>query len=400
MPLQSSKGKESESGGKLVEVHNTANLGQAVGGAGGGGGGGGAGNVFKMTQMTPTGVNGGITTHSSTNNLNYPNTWISPVPGPFMTNPGPFHPQYGGTGTMFKFNAEFSGDIRCYLWGGGGGSQPSSGGRGGEGGFTAGTVTVSSGQNLYVVVGEGGGAKFDPQQPWSDTTYAPYGNRSGGPGGDRGSGGGFTGIFVGSDPTDITQGNAVLMAGGGGGAGGSPTGGAFAGPGGGAEGMPGDYGNNSPTQHTLGGTQNQGGRGGQQGSRTQGGTGVALLGGNNPGATGPFWGPAGGGGGYYGGGGQGDNSTGDAAGGSGYIGGHPQAPVADTMWCSMPTPNTPAWSYWPNVTPYQNSAGMFEGLRGKAGYGGAGPAGGNQPWGKIPAYGTCGRVVIQVLQPE
>ena len=399
MPLQSSKGKEPESGGKFLTVHNTANLGQGLGA--GGGAGGGSGDQFKMQIMTPTGVNGGITTHNSINNNNFPFRWTSLAPGP-TNNPlrgGPSIPSpdigsspRGAQGTMYKFTSEFAGKIKVYMWGGGGGGDNYPGGHGGTGGYTQGEITVTNGQTLYVVVAEGGNGRFDQDQPWTDTTYSPFGNYHGGPG-PRGRGGGFSGIFVGSDPTDITFANSVMIAGGGGGCGGGPTSGPVGSPGGGTSGSP-DDGNTSPT-NAIGGSPTAGGHGSVTGGRVAGGTGGQLLGGGHPALPPPTGSTtAGGGAGYYGGGGCGDNLSSGGAGGGGYNGGHPTVPVSNGIfglddsnqnkdWPGKPTARTAPW-------PVQNDPLSY--LQGNCGYGGvSGP--GNR-------YGRCGRVVIEVLTPE
>jgi hypothetical protein len=187
---------------------------------------------------------------------------------------------------------------------------------GGPGGLTTATFNFISGSSYVAIVGSNA----------SDTqTPGAYGG--GGTGGSAsapgGAGGGYSGLFLNS----VTQGNAILMAGGGGGAYGQDTGGP-----GGTNGVGGNGGGSSGVAGTgngSGGAGTQlagGGAGGGNGGATAG---SALQGGNggvrstNEGCGG------GGGGGYFGGGGGADGALGSGSsqcgapggGGSGYIGG-------------------------------------------------------------------------------
>ena len=105
--------------------------------------------------------------------------------------------------------------IDARLWGAAGGGANSTfyvlQGGGAGGGFASGTLAVTSGQTLGLVVGQGG---------IPNSTIATFGN--GGAGGNStdasrrgGSGGGASGIF---SSATIIQGNALVVAGGGGGA--------------------------------------------------------------------------------------------------------------------------------------------------------------------------------------
>lgn len=212
--------------------------------------------------------------------------------------------------------------INVWIWGAGGaGADRTGGGNGGAGGsgaFVKGSLAVTPGQVLQIVVGGRG------------TYSTTNGTHAGGYGGggtayqNAGSGGGYSGIFL----TSVTFANARAVAGGGagggdgrernfGGAGGATTGSA----GGGL-----DVSNTGGGGGTLaaGGAAGAGGAGtfaGTTGSQLQGGTGGNA--GNNTS------GGAGGGGGYYGGGGgygsnQGGNSgtwSSGGGGGSSYTGG-------------------------------------------------------------------------------
>ena len=397
MGLKSSKGVESNTG-QETKVFRTGNLGQSVGGAAGGGG-GGSGNQFTMQIMTPTGVDGGITTHNSLNPSDgpFPAVWTSGPDAPRLIPPGDGNSNKYTAGYMWKFTSASACDIQVSMWGGGGASAPSNGGRGGNGGFVSATLTVTPGMELYIVQAEGGGGKFYPTQPNTDTTYSPFGNFHGGSG-PRGNGGGFSGVFVGSDPTDIAQGNAVLMAAGGGGSGGAPTSGPAGIPGGGLYGAPSGW--PAPNGNALGGTPTAGGDGSKNSTRTEGGAGEAMLGGGHPETT-PSFAAAGGGAGYYGGGGAGDTCPSGGAGGAGYVGGHPTVPVANAKNVMSNYDGSPNWPSYPTnfgSAPWPEVVGPVVGYGNFAGSGGNGPGGDpappNAPW---MYKGKAGKVVIEVL---
>jgi len=180
-------------------------------------------------------------------------------------------------------------------WGAGGGSDSSNSGQyGAAGGYATGILTVSAGDVMKIVVGQGG----------------PMGAH----GGSGGSGGGYSGIFL----TSVSQSNARLIAGGGGGAGDGNMGGE----GGGTTGTDGRE-DSSNNNHGRGGTQSAGGDKGNISYSSQSGilptSGSALQGGNGGG-------DAGGGNSYtpaaYGGGGQGGHEPGGSQGGGGGGGGY------------------------------------------------------------------------------
>ncbi len=203
--------------------------------------------------------------------------------------------------------------IYAKIWGAGGGAGRTTSIYGGGGGYTTGTISVTPGQVLPIVVGGGG------------TTIVS--------GTGAGAGGGYSGIFT----TSVSQTNALLIAGGGGGGGGyDPA--AYGGYGGGATGGDGSLPNGSYySSRGMGGTQTAGGAGGaysswvgQNGSALQGGAGADYPGtsyGSGGGATyggggaigGTGQGAGGGGGGYYGGGGGANNAYLGGGGGSGYV---------------------------------------------------------------------------------
>ena len=203
-------------------------------------------------------------------------------------------------------------------WGAGGGSDSSNSGQyGAAGGYATGILTVSAGDVMKIVVGQGG--------------------ILGTQGGAAGSGGGYSGIFLAS----VSHSNARLIAGAGGGAGDGNNGGE----GGGTTGTDGRE-NSTLNNHGRGGTQSAGGLAGNATYTSQSGilptAGSALLGGNGGadagngfvytpltyggGGGGGFepggsQGGGGAGGGYYGGGGGDGNGYGNNGGGGGAGGG-------------------------------------------------------------------------------
>lgn len=170
--------------------------------------------------------------------------------------------------------------IDVYLWGSGGAQHGPLSIRGGSGGFVSGRINAVADSRYYIIVGGN----------------VSNGLNSGGgaPGGPRG--GGFSGIFSSTSPT---QGTALAIAGGGGGSGYNGNG--FGGGGGFPNGLGGSPGGGGGTQ-LAGGTSSA-----NAGAALQGGAG---LGGDNAGG--------GGGGGYFGGGaGVSQNAGG---GGSSFLG--------------------------------------------------------------------------------
>jgi len=205
--------------------------------------------------------------------------------------------------------------VAAYVWAAGGGTGGYSSFRGGAGGFSSGSIAVTPGDTLYIVVGGGGsdnsGGSSGPGGlgGWPNAGFGTRGDASGG------GGGGYSGIFSGSSTPQ--QVNALLLAGGGGGG----TGYKHGGGGGGTNGNVGGNGGN-PGQ---GGTQIAGGNAGN-GDTSPPRAGSALTGGNaggvgqdDPTTTGVNDG-GGGGSGYYGGGGGASDGSG-GGGGSGYY--HP-----------------------------------------------------------------------------
>ena len=243
------------------------------------------------------------------------------------TNPEP------SSGSPGSFAVAGMTSINAFLWGSGGGASQSGGG---GGGFASGTVSVSQGQTLSVIVGEGG-EKNNPS-PEGDgggsggfggnhpaDSGEPAGNRRGGGPGYPSRGGGLTYLgtaTIGSAPT------ALLVAGSGGGGGYNGSGGTGPGTalvGGAGGGGTGDAG--AQTGEQTGANSDNGGGGDteQGGSAGSGNRGSGQSGGLFYGGAGN--GGAGGGAGYYGGGGghmpNGTVPHGAGGGGSSYTG-HPQ----------------------------------------------------------------------------
>ena len=208
-------------------------------------------------------------------------------------------------------------NVTIKAWGAGGAGGYWNGGtagNGGAGGFAKGSLSITPGTSIYIVVGAGGTVE--------GSTVASSAGGNGGVGSGTsshkgGSGGGFAGVFLGSTASDVTQANALLIAGGGGGGGSYDRDGEDE-SGGGGGGSSGAAGVNSPGAGS-GGTQNAGGTGGVGG----GSSGAALQGGAGQSNYGMYAG--GGGGGYYGGGGggvsgsSGAEETGGGGGGSGFV---------------------------------------------------------------------------------
>lgn len=202
-------------------------------------------------------------------------------------------------------------------WGAGGGGPNTSyyttQRGGGGGGFASGTLAVTAGSTLGIVVGQGG--------RMNDIVGVYGGGGAGGNGAtiSRGaSGGGLSGVFT---STTLTQGNARLIAGAGGGS--SPGADVNTPSGAGGGGLTG--GSDGTTGSGKGGTQSAGGVAGSGGSCNVANatTGTALKGGQGASTNqNQNEGGGGGGGGYYGGGGgicQGTDPNGMGGGGSGYL---------------------------------------------------------------------------------
>ena len=206
------------------------------------------------------------------------------------------------------------------VWGAGGGGgwwNGGSAGSGGAGGFAKAIADLTTGSQVYVVVGTAGypapsnnaGSKYDEEG--GNGSANAYSYHKGG------IGGGFSGVFTGNGGGDVTQANALIIAGGGGGGSSFDRTGEDE-SGGGGGGTTGGAGVNAPNGGG-GGTQSAGG------SSTDGTAGTALKGGNVATSESTNMAAGGGGGGYYGGGagsvtGSSDaEESGGGGGGSGFI---------------------------------------------------------------------------------
>jgi hypothetical protein len=270
--------------------------------------------------------------------------------------------------------------IKVKAWGAGGaGGAPGGwtyGSPGGAGGFTTGSLAVTTGQVLTIIVGQGGIFEYGaPIYGGGGYRRARGDNRYCGNGGGRSA---------------VRNGATELLTAGGGGGGGSSrasqgnTGGA----GGGDSGVPGASPHNAG-YGGKGGTQTAGGIGG---AGDTAGNGSQFNGGNgNPGSSSVYGG--GGGGGYYGGGSGSfaePNTMAGGGGGSGYIGGCITNTGTTTAGNGITPPNVEDADY--NlvsnvvVSPLGNPIGNPIGI----GYGGSAGTVANGPAG----YGGDGLVVI------
>ena len=201
--------------------------------------------------------------------------------------------------------------VTVYMWGAGAGGNTN---YGGAGAMVQGVLTVTPGETLTIVVGQGGtidglntyggggagGGNFTGTPPAAEIGYSFNGYPQ-----NAGSGGGRSAIQRGgTDPT-----NDIVVAGGGGG------GSYFSSDHGGAATFSGTANSGTGGLPGLGGTQSAGGAGGGAGFYGTGLSGSRGVGGNTYNNN-IFNGAGGGGGGYYGGGGGGTNG-GDGAGGGG-----------------------------------------------------------------------------------
>ena len=158
----------------------------------------------------------------------------------------------GGTQTSYTLVAQRTFSTTVKMWGQGGQGE----GYGGQGGYSTGSISFSSGQTYTIRLNTGGG----------------YSNPGSGSGLNRGErGGGYAGIFYGG----VSLPSSIMIAGGGGG-GAPPIGGSGSARGGNGGGSSGSNGGNSPDSVTG----SSGGSGG-----TQGGPGGGGSGSGSPGAS-------------------------------------------------------------------------------------------------------------------
>ena len=199
--------------------------------------------------------------------------------------------------------------ITIKAWGAQGGMYNSDWGAG-KGGYSTGTLNVTSGETLYIYVGGQGNSSGSNVQVSGGFNGGGYA-RGYTSGAYAGSGGGASDVR--SSGNALT--NRVIIAGGGGGAGGYFSDVMNGGYGGGSTGGTGD-----PWRWYNGGSGGTQSAGGAQGSNSSYDENGSLGQGGNQTATGGNWNGSAGGGGYYGGGSGGAVGAG-GGGGSGYVGG-------------------------------------------------------------------------------
>ena len=263
----------------------------------------------KQVTYELTRPNGSLFTYTATPSTHFSDSSTKRKGEIFNVGGGSFYRNYDTTGEpWFDYGSHVlkpQNDFLAWvqMWGAGGAGQHRSGDTAaGGGGFTQALVQFKAQIPYTIVVGQGG--NFD--------NVATHGG--GGRGhSSGGSGGGLSGLFMGSThfgksswahtTTPVTQSQALLIAGGGGGKGYHTQ--SHHGAGGGGGGWDGRSGHNSG-----GGGQTGGGGGGYNGGQT----GQALHGGHSGSNT--SW-LGGGGGGWYGGGGGGHTSNHHNGGGGG-----------------------------------------------------------------------------------
>ena len=254
---------------------------------GGGAGGGGGGSSYAASTSLSTAMQAGVQAGNGQVTI----TWsAAPLPAPSGTA------TFGFTGATQSFVVPAGVTEVSVAALGAQGDGSCGSGPAGLGGSTTGTIPVTPGETLVVVVGGAG-----------TSCAGPGGFNGGGPGGTGGRAGGD-----GGGASDVRQGgsalaNRVIVAGG--------SGGLAEGNGGGSTGQAGEGGSGGGG----GGTQSMGGGSGL----SCGGCGNGALGALGAGGAGGAGcggypsGGGGGGGGYYGGGGGGGHSDGPCGGGGG-----------------------------------------------------------------------------------
>jgi hypothetical protein len=304
-------------------------------------------DFYQNLTVTPACVSAGFTTAAITE----PDTSTA---GTNPHQPNGIQEPGGSFGQFTVPCGMTSASIKLWGAGGGGAVYPSDNSftfSGGGGGFTSGNLAVTAGQNLTVVIGEGGLGRH--QIDTGSVVYALGGGanfattNSPQPTAVHSGGGGMSGVFNGCVPLTASSclstatasaPQAFIITGGGGGVSfnNSPTAAGYGGAGGGLTGCAGGQ---STEQVSRAGNDRSGG-GGDQEQGGQGGTGPLgtaqsglLFTGGKGGVSGPGTQAnaysGGGGGGYYGGGGgvhvgtSAPNEGGGGGGGSSYHG-HPQ----------------------------------------------------------------------------
>ncbi|GHU08160.1 hypothetical protein FACS189431_3910 [Alphaproteobacteria bacterium] len=301
---QAAGGNEQAAGGSVAPGFGVggSNTNSTVGGGGGGwygggngnGGGGGSGYVLTDTSTKPSGYFSQYASYYLSDPIS-----VQPSQTGFVTNPAsdgngyarityttPVVEEFDYTGAVQTWTVPIAGNYKLEVWGAQGGSSTAAGG---NGGYSVGQVTLATGTQLFIYVGQQGylgGA--------SAGTFGGGGTVNGNSYTNAGRGGGASDVRIGTDSL-YTR---AIVAGGGGGAISNIVGGA----GGGENGIMGGTGTNGG----LGGTQTAGGTG-----RANGAWGV--------GAGGTGYSNGSGGGGWYGGGMGYNTASQSGGGGSGWV---------------------------------------------------------------------------------
>jgi uncharacterized protein (TIGR02145 family) len=275
--------------------------------------------------------------------------------------------------------------IKVKTWGAGGGSgDNSSGGNGGGGAYVTGTIPVTPGQQLTIIVGQGG-ARGAVNTTGGYSMSAAFGGGGRGRDEDRGGGGGG-----GRSAIRLTDGTEVATAAGGGGGGGSGTstgnGSRYCGGGGGALGGTGGRGGDRTGCGTTGGCGGSSTIGGGCTNAVNGSQYTGSDGQNNGSQT---YGGAGGGGGYWGG--EGGNSiSGTLTVGSGGGGG---GSFLSASFSATSSNGGSAGSASGTSTSTRPSAGNYTDTDNGSTYGGGGNRGASTT-SNTGSAGQNGRIVI------
>ncbi|MEN9301887.1 MAG: hypothetical protein RL264_316 [Bacteroidota bacterium] len=276
--------------------------------------------------------------------------------------------------------------IKVKMWGAGGGSgDNTNGGNGGGGAYVTGTLPVTPGQQLTIIVGQGG-ARGAVNTIGGYSMSAAFGGGGRGRDEDRGGGGGG-----GRSAIRLTDGTEVATAAGGGGGGGSGTstgnGTRYCGGGGGALGGTGGRGGDINGCATTGGCGGSSTTGGACTNAVNGSQFIGSDGQNNGSQT---YGGAGGGGGYWGG--EGGNSTsGTVTIGSG--GGGGGGSFLSTSFSATSSNSGSAGSVVGTNTSTRPSAGNYTDTDNGSTYGGGGNRGASAT-NNTGSAGQNGRIVI------
>ena len=307
-----------EDGAPSSDVTITTQVNPAGAGTAAGGGTKPSGSSFTLSATPNPGYSfvnwtSGSTVLSSANPYTFNASASATITANFTQGGALCYREFSYTGAVQSITLD-PGTYELEVWGANGGDA--AGGTGGKGGYSKGTITVTTPTTYYIYVGGKGITKSNT----TVSTTCDGGWNGGGcmygthlAGSNGGTGGGGTDIRT---TQNTTYADRIIVGGGGGGATGYTT---WTGNGGGGGGLTGGTGTSSrgPTYCGQGGTQTAGGAFASASLTNYCTSGAFGVGGNYT-ATGTLGGNAGGGG-WYGGG---ASSWGGGAGaGSGYIGG-------------------------------------------------------------------------------